>query len=313
VTPIDDVITLLSLSLTSMTPLLLASTGEILTEKSGVVNIGLEGIMILTALTSAIITNYTGNPYLALLVSSAVGLAIGMLMGYLSSYLHSNQIVVGTGINMLALGIATLTLYRLWGEYGGSPSVGKLADLQLPIGNAILTLKPISVVAIGLAIASWFLLEKTTWGLRIRACGENPHSAEAMGVNVYRTRLLLTGIGGAYTGIAGSFLVVNWVGFFSREMTSGRGFVALANVSFSNWHPLTAILGAFLFGFFEAFATWLSLKVQQVILPEYLTFLRTSGQSLFKAFPYLATLVTVVVIMKKVKMPRALGKPYIKE
>ncbi|QOR94225.1 ABC transporter permease [Thermosphaera chiliense] len=311
--PVEDIVTLLSLSLTSMTPLLLASAGEILTEKSGVVNIGLEGIMILSALTSAIITHYTGNPYLALLISSTVGLATGLLMGYLSSYLHSNQIVVGTGINMLALGVATLALYRLWGEYGGSPSVEKLADLQLPIGNAILTLKPVSVIAVVLAVASWYLLEKTTWGLRIRACGENPHSAEAMGVNVYRTRLLLTGVGGFYTGLAGSFLVVNWVGFFSREMTSGRGFVALANVSFSNWNPLTAIAGAFLFGFFEAFATWLSLKVQQLMLPEYLTFLRTSGQNLFKALPYLATLITVVVIMKKVKMPRALGKPYIKE
>jgi simple sugar transport system permease protein len=180
-------------------------------------------------------------------------------------------------------------------------------EIQVWIASTILSIKPITIGAVIVSITSWYILEKTNLGLRIRACGENPHAAEAMGIDVNLYRLTLTGIGGLYTGLAGAFMVVNWVGFFSREMVAGRGFVALANV------PLLAILGAFIFGFFEAFATFLSLKVQQFPLPEYLSFLRTTGQNLFGAFPYIATLLTVIVIMKKVRIPRALGKPYVKE
>lgn len=310
---IEDLVTLLSLSLTSMTPLLFASVGEILAEKTGIVNIGLEGIMILSALASALVSLYTSNPYLAVLAAALVGTAVGLIHGYASSYLHASQIVVGTGINMIALGLATMALYSIWEEYGGTPPVPRIGDLAVQIGNTTLFVKPLTLVAIILAIASWYLLERTNLGLRIRACGENPHSAEATGINVYLTRLMWTGIGGAYTGLAGAFMVVNWVGFFSREMTAGRGFVSLANVAFSNWHPLMAVAGAFIFGFFDAFAIYLSLKVQQLVLPEHLIFLRTTGQYLFKVVPYAATLIAVVLIMKKVKMPRALGKPYVKE
>lgn len=310
---VEDFATLVSLSLTSMTPLLFASVGEILTEKAGVVNIGLEGIMILSALTSALVSLYTSNPYLAVLAAAFVGALIGLIHGYVSSYLHASQIVVGTGINMIALGLATMVLYSIWGEYGGTPPVPRIGDYAIQVGGATLFLKPLTLAAIALAVISWYLLERTNLGLRIRACGENPHSAEAMGINVYLMRLIWTGVGGAYTGLAGAFMVVNWVGFFSREMTAGRGFVSLANVAFSNWHPLVAIAGALIFGFFDAFAIYLSLKVQQLALPESLIFLRTTGQYLFKIVPYVATLIVVVLIMKRVKMPRALGRPYIKE
>lgn len=129
-----------------------------------------------------------------------------------------------------------------------------------------------------------------------------------MGVNVFRTRFYATVIGGMLTGMGGAFLVVGWLGSFIKTISAGRGFIALAIVAFSNWNPLMAILGAFIFGFFDALSTYLPLKIQSITGQQF-----TAEANLFLTIPYIATLVIVAAIMKRVKMPRALGKPYIKE
>ncbi|ABN69799.1 inner-membrane translocator [Staphylothermus marinus F1] len=307
---IEDVINLLSATLFSMTPILLAATGEIITEKAGVVNIGLEGIFIVSSFSAAVATLVLGNnPLLGLSIGAFIGLLAGVLHGIISVYLRGDQIIAGVGFNSFAYGISVLGMIGLWGSYSSSPTVNKMQNIQLSMAkNTVLTIPPLALLAILVGIIAWWFLEKTKWGLRLRACGEEPRAAEAMGVNVFRTRFYATVIGGTLTGIGGAFLVVGWLGSFIKTISAGRGFIALAIVAFSNWNPLMAILGAFIFGFFDALSTYLPLKIQSITGQQF-----TAEANLFLTIPYIATLVIVAAIMKRVKMPRALGKPYIKE
>ncbi|AEC51231.1 ribose ABC transporter, permease protein [Pyrococcus sp. NA2] len=301
---IADILNVLSNTFISMVPLTLAAVGEIITEKSGVVNIGLEGIFILSAFTSTVVTFYTGNPYLGLLVGIIVGALSGVLHGAISVYLKGDQIIAGVGFNSLAYGISILSLVSLWHSHGSSPSVEKIPM----IGKGSFFISPLTPLAIIVGILAWWWLYKTPSGLKLRACGEDPKAAEAMGVNVHRTRFYATVIGASLTGLGGAYLVVGWIGQFTKFISAGRGFIALANVAFSNWNPLMAIVGGFIFGFFDALAIYLPIKIQQITGK-----VITAESNLFRTIPYLATLIIVSLIMKKVKMPRALGKPYIKE
>ena len=306
---IEDIINMLSNTFTTMTPLILAGVGEIITERSGVVNIGLEGIFILSSFTTAVATFYTGNPYFGLLLGAFVGFLSGVLHGAVSVYLRGDQIIAGIGYNSLAYGLSLMIMITLWQSYGQSPRVEKIPSLSIKVtqGSAII-ISPVTILAIFIARGVWWWLFKTSSGLKLRACGEDPRAAEAMGVNVFRTRFYATILGATLTGIGGAYLVVGWIGRFTKFISAGRGFIALANVAFSNWNPLMAIVGGFVFGFFDALSIYLPIKLQS----EYQEMF-TAESSLFCTIPYMATLVIVAIIMKKIKMPRALGKPYIKE
>jgi len=295
---IESIVDLVFLALTSMVPLLLGATGEIITERSGIVNIGIEGIFLLSALTSTIIDYFTGNLILALLTGILTGMIIGLLHGLISTYLRGDQIVAGVGLNVFAYGISVIALVTIWGTFGNSPSVLTIPKFKI-FGHALSPLVPISMV---IATTVWYFLYRTGLGLRLRACGEDPKAAEAMGINVLRTRLLATVIGASLAGLGGSYLSIDWVGQFTKEISAGRGFIALANVAFSNWNPLMAILGAFIFGFFDALAIHLSIVSLQPALAY-----------LFKTIPYLGTLAVVSIFFKRTRIPPALGKPYIKE
>jgi len=292
-----------------MVPLALASIGEVITEKAGIVNIGLEGIFVLSAFTSTIVTFYTGDPYIGLLSGFIIGLLSGLLHGFISIYLKGDQIIAGVGFNSLAYGISLLSLVAIWQSHGSSPTVAKIPVILIPIGEyAKLSIPPLSIITIFIGLGAWWWLYKTPSGLKIRACGEDPRSAEAMGVNVYRTRLYATIAGSILTGVGGAYLVVGWIGQFTKFISAGRGFIALANVAFSNWNPLYALIGGFFFGFFDALSIYIPIKLQQTTGQVF-----TAEASLFRIIPYLTTLIVVAIIMKKVRMPRALGKPYIKE
>ena len=306
---IDDIINMLSNTLTTMTPLVLAGVGEIITERSGVVNIGLEGIFILSSFTAAVITFYTGNPYYGLFIGILVGTLSGILHGFVSVYLRGDQIIAGVGYNSLAYGLSLMMMIALWQNYGQSPKVEKIPSFTIQVTEgSTLIIPPITVLAILIAIGVWWWLFKTSSGLKLRACGEDPRAAEAMGVNVFRTRFYATVLGATLTGIGGAYLVVGWIGQFTKFISAGRGFIALANVAFSNWNPLMAIVGGFVFGFFDALSIYLPIKLQNIYNRTF-----TAEANLFRTIPYVATLVIVAIIMKKIKMPRALGKPYIKE
>ncbi len=282
-----------------MIPVLLASVGEVLTEKSGVVNIGLEGILNFAAFAAAVTAFYTGDPWLAVGVGALVGFLVGLLHGAVSTYLRGDQIIIGIGVNMVSYGATVAGLIALWKQHGASPPVTKLPTLSLGEGFAVSPLAPISIA---IAVLVWLLIEKTSYGLKVRACGEDPRAAEALGVKVHLYRTFATGIGGALTGIGGAFLSVGIVGQFVRNIAAGRGFIALANVAFSGWNPLIAVGGAYIFGFLESLALYLQTVVGRVELTYPL-----------KTIPYIGTLAVLIAFRFRARMPRSLGKPYIKE
>jgi len=298
---IDIIIAVLLTSLNYMVPILLASIGEILTERSGVVNIGLEGIMNIAAFTSAVISFFYGDPLMAVASGIVIGASIGLLHGIISTYLKGDQIVAGIGVNSLSYGLSVMGLVVIWKHHGASPSVPTLTSFS--VGGKF-GLSPVVPIAIALAIAFWFLLRSRV-GLRIRACGEEPRAAEAMGVNVIRVRICATVLGSSLAGFAGSYISVGMTGQFIRGIAAGRGFIALANVAFSGWDPLRAIFGAYVFGMLEI----LSITIPVVVGG-------TAAISIaypVKTLPYLGTLLIVMAYGLKAVMPRALGKPYIKE
>ncbi len=295
---LSEVADLIAGSIPPMIPLVLAGVGEIIAERSGVVNIGIEGTMLLSALTSGVTAYYTGNLALAITVGLVTGALLGALHALLGVLLRGDQIVIGVGVNLFAYGMSVVTLVYMWGTYGNSPQLPTLPKIYVCC-YPISTLLPVSVA---ISLLSWYVLFRTKWGLMIRACGEDPKAAEAMGVNVMRVRSIATVVGGMLAGLAGSHLSLDWVGQFTKEITAGRGFIALANVVFSKWNPINALLGGFIFGFFESLAIYLSVVS-----------LNPSMAYLFKIVPYVATLAVVTVFMRKAKIPPALGKPYIKE
>ncbi|HDJ83744.1 MAG TPA: ABC transporter permease [Desulfurococcaceae archaeon] len=284
-----------------MVPILLASVGEIVTEKSGIVNIGLEGILNLSAFTTAITAFFTDNVGLAILIGTLTGTLIGIIHGIVSTYLRGDQIVTGIGINMVSYGIGVLGLIALWKQHGASPPIPSLPTITIAPKYSI---SPIAILGIIIAIAIWYWINKTGNGFRLRACGEDPRSAEAMGIKIFRIRTLATILGATLAGLGGSHLVL-WIGQFVRGMAAGRGFIALANVAFSGWNPLVAILGAYIFGFLEVLASYLQTVIRGVGAIT-LTYP-------IKMLPYIGTLVIISIFRWRAKMPRALGKPYIKE
>ena len=287
----------LIMALSPMVPLLLGAVGEIITERSGVVNIGIEGVLLLSALTAAVTSFFTGNVLLAFLVGVATGALLGVFHGIVSVYLRGDQIVAGVGLNLLAYGLAVISLFEIWNVFGASPPVPTMPRWVVA-GRGISPMVPISIA---IAVAAWFFLFRTNVGLKLRACGEDPRAAEAMGVNVMRMRFLATVLGSALMGLGGAYLSVDWAGQFSREITAGRGFIALANVAFSGWNPLMAVVGAFIFGFFDALAIYLIIGARPTL------------SYVFKTIPYLGTLAVVAVFRGRGRAPAALAKPYIKE
>ncbi len=284
-----------------MAPILLASVGEIIAERSGVVNIGVEGLMLASAWAAAAAAYTTGSPHAAIAAALTAATTLGLLHAAITVKLRGDQIISGIALNFIAYGAAVVATAALWGQPGASPRVPKLPTLTI----AEATVAPTSLAAIPIAAAAWLLLEKTTLGLKIKAAGEDPHSAEAMGVNVDRVRTLATLTGAALAGLAGAHLAVGVFGGFSKTITGpGRGFIALANVAFSNWNPIQAILGAYIFGLTDTISLRLASQLQQAALSYPI-----------RTLPYLATLTALATVAKwrKTRIPAALGKPYIKE
>lgn len=285
-----------------MTPILLTTVGEIITEKSGIVNIGLEGVLNLSAFVAAVTSFTTGNPLLGLITGTAIGALLGLIHGVASTYLKGDQIVIGISINIISYAISVLGLVALWRQHGASPRVPSLPTVFLAEGYS---LSPLAAISVAIAISVWWFLTRTGLGLKIRACGEDPRAAEAMGVKVYSIRVLSTVLGSTLTGLAGAHLVLGIVTQFVRGIAAGRGFIALANVAFSGWNPLIAVVGAYIFGFLEA----LSYHAQTLLQGSAALALAYPLRTL----PYVGTLVAISIFRWRAKAPRALGKPYIKE
>lgn len=271
-------------------PIALAAVGEVVSQRSGVLNIGLEGTMLGGAFVAAYVGYTTGQPWLGLAAGLTVGLIASLLQAWFVLARSADQVVVGTAINLLALG-ATGTLFRkAFGESGQLLSVPTLPKFEGL--DAIMLATPVIAVLVAAS------LRQTGWGLLTRASGEYPTAVEAEGFSVRRLRLGAMAIGGALAGAAGAYLSVGIVGSFAENMTQGRGFVAIALVTFGRWNPIAAVGAGFLMGGLE----WLQFKLQA----------QGSGQIPFQlllALPYLAALAVLVVGAKGTRGPAALGVP----
>lgn len=281
-----DWISTLQGTITLATPLLLAALGESITQKSGVVNVGLEGMMLVGAFAGVLATIGAPTAYAGLLASAGAGMGLGLLFAIFAVRLAANQVVVGVVINLLALGL-TGTLYRSkFGETGAFLRTPMLPSLLLP-----------SIAMLGVPLV-WYWVRYTRAGLMLRACGEQPTAAEAAGTNVLRVRLCAVLFGGALAGLAGASLSIGTTGTFIENMTAGRGFIALAIVTSGRWTALGCLLAAVVFGFVEQLQ-FLG-QAQGWKLP----------YQLFLALPYVVTLLILVGGSKQSKAPAALGRPY---
>jgi general nucleoside transport system permease protein len=281
-------ITLVTLTLIKSTPLIYAALGGVISERSGVINIGLEGMMVGGAFTAVLFSGIAGSPAVGIVAGIAAGALLGMVLGIAATVFKVDQIVAGTGINLVALGGAAFALTLIYNQPGSSPQVPAL-------GSAYWVLVILAFVCAALLHA---VLYYTPWGLRVRACGENPRAVNDAGLRPLRLRMYAVILSGALAGLGGAFLSVGEVNLYSDGMTAGRGFIALAAVIFGRWTPWGATGAAIFFGFFEAL---------QYVLQGHIAWLPSDAM---QALPYVAALFAIAGLVGKVRAPAADGIPY---
>lgn len=299
---------LLAAAIRLATPILLASLGELVAERAGILNIGLEGMMLVGALGGFLGSYGTGSPWLGVAAGMAAGAALAWLFAYLTITLAADQIVCGITVNLLAIGITGFGHRVIFGMTTVIPSAPPLVDWHIPglaaipvLGPILFQQNPLVYLGLVLVFACWFMLFRTTWGLKIRAVGEYPRAADSLGVNVRRVRYAAVLACGALAGIGGAFLSLGQLSMFVEEMTAGRGFIALAVVIFARWHPVGALGASVLFGAAEALQ--FRLQAQGVDIPfQFLAML-----------PYVLTVVALVSIVGRAVQPAALTRPYFTE
>ncbi len=302
---ITTIITLLAATLRVATPLLFAALGETLVERAGVLNLGIEGTMFLGAMAGFVAAYFGHSLWLGVVAACVAGALAGLLMALLAVYLGVNQHVAGIGITLLLTGLALYLFRIIFGEQQVPPKVDpfpqwNLAGLLGPIAP-LFEQYTLTYLALLLVPALWWVLNRTHFGLRVRAVGENPEAADVAGVNVFQIRLLALTIGGALMGLGGAFLSLAQLGAFTFGIISGRGWVAIALVIFGNWSPGKVLWGALIFGGFQALQ--LRLQAAGFQLPY---------QALL-ALPYLVTLAALALAGRNVSAPSALLKPYHRE
>jgi len=278
------------------TPLVLAALGGMFSERSGVINIALEGMMLAGAFTAAAMTYSTGSPSTGLAAAIGAGLLVALIHAVACIRYKADQVVVGTAINILMIGLPGFLSGAFFLSSGSTP--------QIPIEQLIPRV-PI-VLAFALVPITWYVLNRTPFGLRLRAVGENPEAADAAGINVARMRYSGVLLSGALAAIGGAYLSIGQSSLFTRNMTSGRGFIALAALIFGKWRPLQTMLACVFFGLTEA----VTIQMQGVVkLP--------SGEDIPVQFiqmvPYVLTIVVLAGFIGHSRPPRALGHAYEKE
>jgi ABC-type uncharacterized transport system permease subunit len=282
-------VALLTATLRSAAPLVFAAMGGLLSERSGVTNIALEGFMLMGAFAAVAGTWFSGNPFVGLLAAIVTGAVGGVLFAYWSVSLKADQIVAGTAIVLLGLGLTSFLTEQIWGQAGGSPPVQRLPT----IGEGVNILLPVAFLLV--PATQWFLF-RTKAGLRVMACGENPAAAESVGIDVARYRYAMVTLSGLFASVGGAYLSIGDLSQFTTNMTAGRGFIALAAVIFGNWMPWATMGAALLFGFAQA----LRFQVQALDLP--------ISQDVIIALPYILTLIAVTGLFRQSTPPAGLGR-----
>jgi general nucleoside transport system permease protein len=287
------------------TPLIFASIGGMFSERSGVVNIGLEGMMLMGAFFAILVTDKSDSWVIGLAAGVLAGGAAGLLHAFFSIHLRADQILSGTAINFLALGLTGYLYIDIYGQQGtASNSIESIPDVHLRFLEGVGFIGPIFAqlnlmiwLALLLVVVSSIVMFRTPVGLRIRSVGEHPRAADTVGINVYGVRYGAVVLSGMLAAAGGAYLSIGFVHSFGENMTAGRGFIALAALIFGNWRPYGAAAACMLFGFSSALAQR---------LPEY----SQSASVLFQALPYVLTLIAVAGVIGRPTPPAAVGRPY---
>jgi ABC-type uncharacterized transport system permease subunit len=293
---------ILASSIRLATPYLYASIGEAFAQTSGVVNLGVDGIMLVGGFTGFYITLTTGNIWLGLLGAMIVGLLMGLLMSLISVTLKAEQGISGIGLYMFGLGLSALLFKELVGTV---KTIDGFAPIRLPILGNIPILGDIffnqSLLVYGAFLMvplAWFVLDKTTLGLKIKSVGQNPAAADSLGVSVDRTRYFSVCLGAVLAGLAGASLSLSLVNLFQENLTAGQGFIAVALVYFGGWRPLGILAGALLFSTVNALQLWLQVLGSNI------------NSEILVMLPYLLTIVALAVAVNRARQPAALNKPF---
>jgi len=296
-------------SIVRATPIALAALSGIYSERSGVVNIGIEGMMLFGSFFSVVFASITQNMFVGVFAGILAGMVLGGLHAVLSIKYKVNQIISGAGIIILALGLTSYLQRSVLNTFTELNQPGPaIAALPIPwlwkipvLGPVFFNLSPIIYTLFVLLIVTQILMNKTRWGLRVRSVGEHPKAADTLGINVFRIRYISVLISGAIAGLAGSYMSIGAAGRFNEGMTAGKGFLGLAAMIFGNWNPFGAFAGSLIFGFFDSWQEKLSLL--QVGIPV----------DLLGMAPYIATMVVLAGFIGRSRMPAADGQPYEKE
>ena len=319
---LDTALQLAGSSLRLATPLLLACLAGLFSERAGIFDIGLEGKMLASAFVAAATAATTGSVWLGLLAGTLASIALALLHGLASITLKGNQLISGVAINFLASGLTALVGQSLFGMGGQTPQLApdqRFLAIALPFADtlgSVPILGPIYAnlisgnnVLVYAALAAvpltWWILFRTRFGLRLRAVGENPAAVDTAGVSVVRLRYAAVIIAGVLCGIAGAYLSTAQSAGFIREMTAGKGFIALAALIFAKWRPWPALGATLLFGFLEA----VGIRYQSIAVPG----LFTVPVQFMQALPYILTVVILAGFVGKAIPPKAGGRPYVKE
>jgi len=300
-------------TITLSLPIAYAALGELIGERSGVINLGTEGIMLMGCFAGFSLTFIFDNPWYGLAFSVLMGALMGLLMAFLAVSLKIDQIVSGMGVFFFGLGLSAF-LYRVqFAQFQGLPSIGGFESLRIPgltelpvVGRLIFGGDPLFYIALLALVATIVLLDKTMLGLKIRAVGENPGAADTLGVSVTKIRYIALIIAGILASIGGATYVIE-THVFQENLTAGRGFIAVALVYFGKWKPIRTFLGTLLFGGAFALLPYAQFGgvcvTPETCIPSYIILM----------IPYLLTLVTLIAVSRRAKEPSALGVPYRRE
>jgi general nucleoside transport system permease protein len=289
------------------TPLAYAAVGGMVSERSGVVNIGLEGMMLAGAFFACVGADKFGSWEMGLVTAAVAGAGFALVHAFFAIHLRADQIVGGTAINFLALGVTGYFFIQLYGDNGTPGDLARIPNLTISgfgkrsfWGQSIGDLNLMIWFSFVLLVVAWFVLFRTSIGLRLRAVGEHPRAAETVGISVYKTRYIAVVVSGILAALGGAYLSIGFVGSFNEGMTNGRGFIALAAVIFGNWRPFGAYAAAVLFGA----STALSFRLATY---------SDSAAVIFQALPYVLTLIAVAGVIGRSIPPAAVGRPYTKQ
>ena len=297
----------LSSTISMAAPLLLAALGELVVEESGVINIGIEGVMLTGAFAAMAAAYATGSVAIGLCAAVAAAIAMTAVFAVLAVDLAVNQVVAGTALDIFALGVTGVFYRRIFGVTGKALTVNTLAPVRLGVlaqvpllGPALFDQNLLVYLAFALVPLGWILLYRTRYGLHLRAAGERPEAADALGLGVHRLRWQALLISGALTGLSGAYLTLGYTNTFVEGMSAGRGFIALSIVILGEWRPLGVAVAAVLFG--AALALQFTLQAAATGIP----------YQLFLALPYVLTLVVLTLLGGQGRSPSALGEPYLR-